>query len=134
MGETGLNDLKVYIKGNIRALGYNFTLKEVECKCSWSDCYFTVIEISTLESLLKTRKEFGSPVRVNSGYRCNRHNEMIGGSEQSNHKIGAAYDITPLNNDITGLEAIARKNFKRVLNYGTFLHCDNLHNKELQDE
>lgn len=39
------------------------------------------------------RDEFGEPIIVSSGYRCERVNNGIGGAKNSDHKYGAAVDI-----------------------------------------
>jgi len=46
-----------------------------------------------LEQLQILRKELGSPILVNSGYRCERYNAKIGGDPFSYHKKGMAADI-----------------------------------------
>lgn len=57
--------------------------------------------ISNLYNLIKflnpMRKEWGSPVLITSGYRCNELNAILGGSDKSAHKIGFAVDMIPKN-------------------------------------
>lgn len=40
------------------------------------------------------RKNWGAPLRVNSGYRCPALNKAVGGSANSDHLYGYAADIT----------------------------------------
>lgn len=40
------------------------------------------------------REAYGKPIRVNSGYRCPRLNQAVGGAEGSHHLRGMAADIT----------------------------------------
>lgn len=40
------------------------------------------------------REEYGSPIYVNSGYRCHTLNSAVGGSATSQHLTGEAADIT----------------------------------------
>lgn len=40
-----------------------------------------------------TRRQFGRPVRVNSGYRSPRANSAVGGSDTSQHVFGEAADL-----------------------------------------
>lgn len=40
------------------------------------------------------RENYGRPIHVTSGYRCEELNKIIGGSENSQHKDGLAADIT----------------------------------------
>lgn len=44
------------------------------------------------EVLEPAREHFG-PIRISSGYRCERLNDLIGGSSASQHKLGQASDI-----------------------------------------
>lgn len=54
--------------------------------------------VSNLETLCRftlepIRKFLGCPVRVSSGYRCQRLNVEVGGSPTSDHRYGLAADI-----------------------------------------
>lgn len=40
------------------------------------------------------REKYGKPIRVNSGYRCDALNKVVGGSKTSQHCQGLAADIT----------------------------------------
>lgn len=42
------------------------------------------------------RRAWDAPIRVNSGYRCGRHNKEVGGTTQSRNLIGCAADIAPV--------------------------------------
>ncbi len=35
----------------------------------------------------------GRPIKVNSGYRCAKHNKAVGGASHSQHLVGRAADI-----------------------------------------
>lgn len=43
------------------------------------------------------RASMGLPLRVHSGYRCRVHNADVGGSKQSYHMRGMAFDVSPIN-------------------------------------
>ena len=51
-----------------------------------------------IEELDKIRDEFGSPIYVNSGYRCKELNKAVGGVSNSAHLKGLAADITSKDN------------------------------------
>lgn len=56
-------------------------------------------EIDNLRNLTervleKVRMLWGAPIVVNSGYRSNNLNVLVGGSANSQHKVGKAADIT----------------------------------------
>lgn len=40
------------------------------------------------------REEYGEPIYVNSGYRCDRLNRLVGGVPSSHHRLGTCADIT----------------------------------------
>jgi uncharacterized protein YcbK (DUF882 family) len=44
-------------------------------------------------ALQRLRNIVGAPIYVTSGYRCERHNERVGGSPDSQHLRGLAADI-----------------------------------------
>ena len=49
-----------------------------------------------MEFLDGLRKEWGSPIRITSGYRCPQLNKKVGGSATSAHMIGYAVDMQPI--------------------------------------
>jgi len=46
-----------------------------------------------LVKLIRLRKILEKPVYINSGYRCSRYNQKVGGIANSYHCIGLAADI-----------------------------------------
>ena len=59
------------------------------------------IVISHLQQLINflnpLREAWGSAIRVNSGYRCEKLNRFGGGSKTSSHLIGYGVDLIPVN-------------------------------------
>lgn len=49
-----------------------------------------------MEFLDGLRKEWGSPIRITSGYRCPQLNKKVGGSATSAHLIGYGVDMQPI--------------------------------------
>lgn len=47
----------------------------------------------TLQRLNEIREGFGSPIYINSGYRCEELNKLVGGVGGSYHKKGLAVDL-----------------------------------------
>ena len=80
-----------------------FTIKEL-CKSSTAvqkkiDNSPNSEIINNLENLVKyvldpLREQYGKPIHVNSGYRCDALNKAVGGSKTSQHRYGLAADIT----------------------------------------
>ncbi len=46
------------------------------------------------------REKWGRPIYVNSGYRCDKLNEKVGGAHASQHRFGEAADITAGNSEL----------------------------------
>lgn len=111
--------------------GYDFEFNEylhsseVQCKCSYSTCHFTLVGKATIEAFYSTRLEFGKVLRINSFFRCQKHGEAIGSVDHSSHSTGFAVDVST--RGFTGKEkerliAIAKKYFDYVKVYDTFIH------------
>lgn len=43
------------------------------------------------------REAWGSKIRINSGFRCKKLNDIVGGVKNSSHLLGNAADIYPVN-------------------------------------
>ena len=73
----------------------NFSKSEFECK-SGEEMPLDVLENVKLLAiqLQKIREYVGKPIRINSAYRSEAHNEAIGGVKTSQHILGKAADIT----------------------------------------
>lgn len=73
----------------------NFKIKEFKCKCGCEmplEVYENVIKLA---GQLQTLRDYvGRPIKINSAYRCSKHNKKIGGVETSQHLLGKAADIT----------------------------------------
>ena len=69
------------------------------------------IIISHLQQLINflnpLREAWGSAIKVTSGYRCDKLNNMVGGSKTSSHMIGYGVDLVPANGRI--------KDFKKFI-------------------
>lgn len=47
----------------------------------------------TLNRLNTIREQYGKPIYINSGYRCDELNLLVGGVKDSKHKSGLAVDL-----------------------------------------
>lgn len=73
-----------------------FPDSETDCKgqdCP-DDCRHPGIDAATKAIANDLRREYGV-LHVNSGYRCETHNQRVGGSDTSYHRYGRALDIRP---------------------------------------
>lgn len=74
------------------------------------------------------RAHMGKPILVNSGYRCKRLNETVGGVQNSMHTKGLAADFrTGDKEDINIMFEFLKKNQKEfkiieLINYKKFIH------------
>lgn len=74
------------------------------------------------------RVYIGKPILINSGYRCKKLNEMVGGVQNSMHTKGLAADFrTKEKEDINTMFEFLKKNQKKLgvielINYKTFIH------------
>jgi len=90
----------------------------------------TYFDTKTINSWNAVRANFGKPLNVNSGYRCQVHNmsKEVGGSHTSKHLYGLALDIDfefLSMHDKEALKEYCTQAFEVVLEYPTFYHCHN---------
>jgi hypothetical protein len=72
----------------------HFDWDNFECACC-GELFITQRFYRHVELIEKIRTDVGWPIGVNSGHRCKRHNEAVGGEEKSEHLIFAT-DLTPI--------------------------------------
>lgn len=74
------------------------------------------------------RTYIGKPILINSGYRCEKLNEIVGGVQKSMHTKGLAADFkTKEKGDIDIMFEFLKNNqkdfkIKELINYKTFIH------------
>ena len=109
-----------------------FKMKEFECH---DGCEMPAEARANIEALVEAvldpaRERLGKAIRVNSGYRCAKHNLKVGGAVGSQHMKGEAADVVPGDSgQVTGdsLERLARiikeqGVFDQMIVYPTFVH------------
>jgi len=69
-------------------LSKNFAESEFRCP----DCGITAVVPLLVEALQELRDVLGTPIHINSGYRCPAHNKAVGGAKHSMHLGGLAAD------------------------------------------
>lgn len=119
-------NMQLIKKTDKKYLAYKLNHDEFKCKCNEENCHFTLIAYRLIYAWDKVRSKWGKPLTVNSGFRCQLHNEDIGGENHSRHTIGHAIDI-----DTHLMEEQEEKDFIElclayfdiVLKYDTFIHC-----------
>lgn len=73
-----------------------------------------------IEFLNPLRESWGSPIIINSGYRCEKLNKAVGGVSTSAHLEGNAVDMHPQNGDFDGfkkfiVDYLKDKNFDQCI-------------------
>ena len=72
----------------------NFNKAEFDCKCGCEMPKEVLINIQKLANQLQIlRNKVGVSVKINSAYRCIKHNKSIGGVSNSQHVLGKAADV-----------------------------------------
>ena len=116
-------------------LSPHFSMEELVCPCCqqikcvpWLNAHLLLLEMIREE--LSDIAEREIPININSGYRCEEHNERIGGSTGSWH-MEFATDWWP--DDLELLPEASRLavelGFTGVKRYGAFIHSD-MRNKD----
>ena len=79
-----------------------------------------------LHMLDAVRKEYGKPMKINSGYRTEARNKKIGGVKNSSHLRGLAADISCKNSKdrFALVNLLLKAGFKRIGIAGSFIHVD----------
>lgn len=110
-----------------------FKMKEFECR---DGCVMPASARDNIVALVENvldpaRERLGMPIRVNSGYRCAKHNRKVGGVAASQHLLGEAADVVPVNSEKgkvkSELERLVRiikeqGAFDQLIVYPTFVH------------
>ena len=101
-----------------------FKEKEFACKCCGQLPPLARENVKALvsEVLDPVREKLGSPIIVNSGYRCEKHNKDVGGVKNSQHLKGEAADIHCEDNERLKQLIIENGKFDQLITYPTFLH------------
>ncbi|MEM5810410.1 MAG: D-Ala-D-Ala carboxypeptidase family metallohydrolase [Candidatus Aenigmatarchaeota archaeon] len=111
--------MRIFEKRSFEMVGQFFKAIEFDCPCE--GCRHTLIDLVHVARLDQLRRELERPIRITSGYRCQRHNAKVGGSSNSLHMRGMATDT----NSIKESElAICRRIFPRVIVYPGYVHLD----------
>lgn len=99
-----------------------FKKEEFKCSC----CSENKINDQLLRKLDEAREIAQTPFKINSGYRCKKHNAKIGGEPESAHTLGLACDISAQTSaqKYKILSALLKVGFERIGVYKTFIHCD----------
>ena len=71
----------------------NFSRSEFACKGTNCCGHSAPVHPELISALQDLRDHLNLPLSITSGFRCNRHNEFVGGAAQSFHTLGMAADV-----------------------------------------
>lgn len=100
----------------------NFDYSEFDCPC----CHKNFTPIMFIKQLQKARDLAGIPFKINSGYRCEKHNKEVGGVVGSAHTKGMASDIATETSKerLIIVKSLLDAGFERIEIMPTWIHCD----------
>lgn len=109
---------------NLEARWPHFHPLELRCKGSGG----LIVHYQTMDCLQRLRWAYKGPIGLTSAYRCVRYNEHVGGSENSFHTKGRAFDTPLLNGNAPGLVKLVhlatKAGFTGFGVYEKFTHID----------
>ena len=96
--------------------------EELECKCKSDRCHYTLLHPRLAEKIAIIRKASGSHLIITSAFRCQSHNQIVGGERESFHTKGMAVDLYPEDGEVEDLYHLMSLYFDKVIKYDTFVH------------
>lgn len=111
-----------------RAKKNYFKRSEEWCPC----CHSGGLLPDFRDKLNLAREIAGTPFILNSAFRCEAHNQEVGGSRSSSHLFGCAVDIKCMDSRSRWLivDALVKSGFNRIGLAKTFIHVDDDMTKE----
>jgi uncharacterized protein YcbK (DUF882 family) len=119
-----MSDGYEYLMPDAYQLTKNFGRRELKCPC----CDQCEMDPEFMKKLQELRDIMGRPMSINSGFRCASHNEAVGGSKASRHRIGLAADCSTVDWSSTDLYRLIKEaqalGFKGIGIGKTYVHLD----------
>lgn len=86
--------IKAFKKGVGQYFGSyrEWTSKDFDCHCKYFDCEQTLVDLDLIAALEQIVDTLGR-MRINSAFRCAKHNKDVGGLPDSQHLLGKAFDL-----------------------------------------
>lgn len=118
--------LIAYPKSYCGEIGYKLRHEEIRCHCSRNTCDHTLVSEVLLERWATLRRQWNKPLYLTSVFRCDQHNQAVGGVPDSNHKKGLAMDVDTSqmsHAEYVTFNELADEVFDFCQAHETFTHC-----------
>lgn len=122
--DDSMSQIKELKRGSNIQITPHFNSNELDCKCKNADCTITLVDYDHINKLEKLRVMLGKSIRINSAYRCEKHNKSVGGATKSQHREGTATDITVSGMTPDKVAEYCLKIFDGIGQYNSFTHVD----------
>lgn len=114
-----MSNVKTYQKSDLKVTP-NFKVSEFACH----DGTTKVLIDYELACLLQFMRDvIGEPLTINSAYRTPSHNKKVGGTSNSYHKYGRAFDVAGADVDLM-CKVLNSIGVRGIIKYPTFVHMD----------
>ena len=113
-------------KGHTHKIAYYLNANEFACKCQHESCHYTLVSEELLIAWSGLRAAWGRPLKLNSAFRCAKHNDEVGGVKDSNHTRGMAIDIDTSemsHEEYVRFNELAAQEFDYCIAHESFTHC-----------
>ena len=117
--------VNTYTRGQKQQLTEHFNISEFHCKGAKCGCTETLHDPALSAYLQQIRVHFDKPLYITSGFRCEKHNQVVGGVVGSLHTKGMAADIV-----IQGVKPLEIAQYAELIGvkgiglYDQFVHID----------
>lgn len=116
-------------KGESKQLSEHFNQDELDCKCRYIRCHFTLFSKEVLALLEKSRVVLDNkPLTVSSAFRCQKHNLKVRGVQESLHTTGLAVDIVKPKHVTFNefIDCLLSVGWRKIIPYKdeNFCHCE----------
>lgn len=114
-------------KDTKESISQHFSTAEFVCQCSNDSCIEQKVNINLILKLEKLRNDYNLPIKITSGYRCQKHQEALAASgketaKNSQHVLGNAADI--VGSDMDRLWNLSDTYFSARGKAKSFIHVD----------
>lgn len=119
---SGIVEYSLLKDGNVQ-LSKNFTVREFRCKDGTDKILIDVDFVK--DKLQAIREHFQAPVTINSAYRNAIYNKKVGGTSNSYHIKGQAFDIVVKGYTTNEVAKYAQTiGINGIIQYNRFVHVD----------